>query len=249
MNRTLLMGALIASTAGAAQASFSQVTLRIEATSALGTAVVEINQAMGIMDPGTNTYSWQLGGERISMIDPISGNVIAFLDSAAVTLIEDPSAAVSFSVAAAGADTSFNVTSGLVSFTTLNNPTGTASAQVDATDFTGDGVTMTGDLAGGAMFGAYYNGLGPGGTNFAALIASPLSTGFAFDSVSTSQNYPAGVGATEVINASVFDMSAVFGFTLSAGDIASGSGVFTVVPAPMAATPLALGALAFRRRR
>ena len=137
-------------------------------------------------------------------------------------------------------NTVFTIDSAVLSFAPLANSIGRATAGVSVTDLTGDGATFT-PWAGGA-YRSYYNG---GGTNFQNLIQSPIVAA-ANSSASTSDTFPA-VGYQN-IGTTLTDIESEWQFTLSAGDLASGTSEFEVIPAP-ASVVLGLTALVGLRRR
>ena len=124
------------------------------------------------------------------------------------------------------------------------NPIGTAAASVTLTDQNGSGsANLTGQYAGPFSFQAQYNG----GTGIFASLVAPVSVSTAHASNTQSGNVPA-----TVIPGTLTDIQAIFSFTLSKGDLASGTGRFSVTPEPSTMVLLAVGSiglLAFRRRR
>ena len=149
---------------------------------------------------------------------------------------------LNFNVAAGGANTVFDISSGLagVGYATAF---GRASAAVSVTDTTGNGATLSPD--GGSMYTAFYNGAP--GSSFAGLLGSNVSAG-AFSTMTASGEFPGG-GGYAAIGGAVADISAQWTFAVSALDLAAGTSVFTVVPAPGSVALLGLAGLAIRRRR
>jgi hypothetical protein len=226
-----------------AVADISDIVLRIEATNEMGTAVFEGQLRDGDFYPG-GEYIWE-SNTPIMMLNQ-SGQVIATLNNARVRCVEDPVVQVNFSVSAGSLMTAFTINSPLLSFATIANAAGRASAGVTATDTDGDGATVA--AAGQpALYLSQYNGFVPTGTLFADLIAGPVSAP-AFDSETASGSSPGGGMFAPIANP-VSDMSARFNFTLTANDEASGTSTFEIVPAPGAIALLGLGGLAAARRR
>jgi hypothetical protein len=233
----------VAAGASIASADLSPVVFRIEATNSVGTGAWQV-----ALDPANfgadGTYRYALPGDIQIMSD---GQEVATLTDVQLTYVQDPQVNMTFSVQSGGTATSFTITSGLLSFPGINPATGRASAGVTVTDLGGNGASMSNP--GGFLYRADYNGLVPGGTNFASLLSSPVSAG-AFSTNSVSDSNPAGPGF-DPIAGTVVDMSAQFSFTLSANDSASGTSTWIVIPSPGAAGILALAAAvgAGRRRR
>jgi len=145
---------------------------------------------------------------------------------------------LNFNVAAGASNTVFDVSSGLAN-ANLPTATGIASAAVTLTDTLGDGATMSPD--GASIYSAMYNGAP--GTLFAGLLNSSISAG-SFSTVTSEGTF----GSAALVGA-VNDISSQWNFAVSAFDVASGTSVFTVVPAPGSFALLGLAGLAIRRRR
>lgn len=247
-NRLSCVAAVIAGAAGLnlaapANAEITDVVIRIEATNARGTGVFE-----GYLSEG----SWQPGGvfvwERAAPMNFVNaqGEIIASMNSGRVRVINDPVVQLNFSVSAGTLDTSFVISSPLLSFPTIDPAQGRATAGVTVTDTDGNGASLT---ANGqpSLYTSRYNGLVPGGTLFADLIDGPVVAA-AFDSATDSDSFPGG-GMFSPIGVAVSDMSARFAFTLTANDEASGTSSYEIVPAPGAVALLGLGGLLAARRR
>ncbi|MGE3107012.1 MAG: hypothetical protein AB7G11_04250 [Phycisphaerales bacterium] len=228
-----------------ARADISEQVFVIQATSSLGSATHVVRIADGQWSaPGE--FQWNFEGE-VPMNDA-SGNTIAMLCGGSLLVHEDPEVALNFSIMAGSLETAFTISSALVSFASINGAVGQASAGITATDLDGDGVTLSPTNPAG-MYIAQYNGIAPTGTTFRGFFSAPVSAPTPFGSTSFSSDYPGG-GGFAPIPGDVSDISSRFTFTLSANDIASGTSIFTVVPAPASASLIAFaGVLARRRRR
>lgn len=240
-NVFLGLTALIA-TAGAAQAGISGAIIRIEATNADGTGIVEL----------VNNSDFQDGALYSSLDGPVdivsdSGNVIATVTNLNALLIADPVVNMNFAMFAGNSTTVFKVTSTLLSFDTINNPIGRASSSLSITDSDGNGATAIGLYDGGKVFKANYNGLIPGGTTFASLVNSPIVVG-PFDSNNPGDYEESGPGFTP-IGEPVSSMSTEFNFSLTARDQFAATSTFVIIPSPGSAVLLGLAGLAGLRRR
>lgn len=185
---------------------------------------------------GNGDYFWSLSNP----VHVMDGDATIFtLGQASIQIIADPSVSLSFNVIAGQQNTVFTVNSALLSFAPLADSVGRATAEVNVTDITGDGATLT-PLGSGA-YRSFYNG----GTSFQNLIDTPI-VALAHDSNSSSQSFP--LAGFHNIGTTLTDIEAQWKFSLTAGDIASGTSEFTVIPAPASAA-LGLVALAGLRRR
>lgn len=173
------------------------------------------------------------------------GELVARLDSLQVTYIADPVVSVTFAMTAGAASTQFTMTSGLLSFASMN-ALARASAGVTVTDNNGNGASATGNLAGGALYRAHYNGAIPGGTQFAALLGTTTTT-TSFGSATSSASSPGGPGYTPI--GATTSMQSQFDFNVTPFDSASVTSVFVTVPGPGVAALGGLGLLAALRRR
>jgi uncharacterized protein (TIGR03382 family) len=226
-----------------ANADISDIVLRIEATNEMGTAVYEGHLADGDWMPG-GQYIWE-SRTPIMMMNQ-AGQMVAEFNGATVRLVEDPVVQLNFSVSAGSMNTTFTISSPLLSFAAIDPAVGRASAGVSITDTNGDGATISPVMQPG-LYTSQYNGAVPAGTLFADLLTNPLVAG-AFDSNSASAESPGG-GAFSPIGTAVSDMSARFHFSLTANDQASGTSTYEIIPAPGAVSLLALGGLFAGRRR
>jgi hypothetical protein len=220
---------------------------RVEATqvwlSATATIGGVVNATWGeweTLDPTTGT--WTAPDDIV--LHTANGAVLGTITDLAVFADDDPVASVTFGVLGGAVATNFTISSTLVSFAPLVNPIGTAAASVTVTDQNGSGsASVNGQYPGPFSFQAQYNG---GAGVFASLVA-PVSVATAHGSNTQSGSVP-----STVIPATLTDIQAVFSFTLSKGDLASGTGRFSVVPEPGTIGMLAIGSiglLACCRRR
>jgi hypothetical protein len=234
----------IAAGASVAMADLSPVVFRIEANNAQGET--------GAWQVALNPDNWTGGTYSYALPDDIhivsdQGREVAVLTDVTLSYVQDPQINMFFAVQAAGASTTFTITSGLLSFPGVNPASGRATASVTVTDGDNNGASLSG-VSGGAMYLANYNGVVPGGTNFASLLSSPLTVGPS-EGDSVTESTPMSPGF-DPIAGTVSDMSSRFSFTLSANDVASGTSTWVVVPSPGAAGMLLLaGAFGLGRRR
>lgn len=233
--------AAVLALAGAANAGLSNIVLDITAEVNGQIAHFEVPQSAGTWSG--QTFSWNL--TQPVQITTTTGASLGVLTQASVFVIEDPVVAINFNIASTAQNTSFTITAPVLSFPTLTGAIGTASAAVSVTDLLGDGATLT--PTGAGAYAANYNGGFPGGTNFATLLNSPVVAA-PFSTTTVSQDFPGGGGFVPVGGA-ISDISAQWNFTISPDDLASGTGVFTVVPAPASLALIGLGGLVAGRRR
>ncbi len=197
-------------------------------------------------------YNWTLQAD-VEMRDPTSNTLLGTLmkdgpdGPTGVYFEADPVVALSFNVVAGAVPTIFFIGTGPLGFAPIGSAVGKASAGMSATDLNGDGVSATGLFPGAKSYEAQYNGPFFAGAVFADLV-DPLAAG-GFGTDTDNEAFPL-VGFAP-IGPPVFNMSAAFWFTLSAGDSASGTSVWVVIPTPGAGALLlgAAGVLASRRRR
>jgi hypothetical protein len=238
--------------APAAMADVSDTIFRIEATSTLGNAVLEVGSDQLVPDPATGGQRWELPAAY-----DLWGTteLIARLEQATVRIVDDPTNVprilVNFTIIAGAADAEFLVNSPVVSFAPLPAAlsAGNATAGFTLTDYN-DGVLaelsgMDPDNALG-IFTAQYNGY-PAGTVFANLVPY-LSVGDG-GTDSASDAVPP-VGTWQPIGVDVTDIAFDNAFTLTALDSMSGQTSFLVIPEPVGSLALlAAGGIAMLRRR
>lgn len=241
----LLAGIAVFAIGSTAKADISNIVLRIEATNSLGTAVFEGHLSDGTFYEG-GEYIWELHSPTTLFSD--SGQMIASIDSARVRCVDDPVVQLNFAVTAGSIMTTFTISSPTLSFATINQAEGRASAGVTVTDNDGDGASVSLNGMPG-LYTSRYNGAPPGGTLFADLLPNAVMAG-AFASNSANDSSPGG-GAFSPIGPAVSDMSSRYRFSLSANDDASGTSTYEIrpVPAPGAIALMGLGGLLAGRRR
>jgi uncharacterized protein (TIGR03382 family) len=230
----------VASAAGAAFAGITDPALIITATNSLGTGQYVVHENWGSWDQGT--WTWHLPTDYV--IHTTDGTPLATLTGCDLLYQNDPAVTLGFNVTnTSGVTTTFTFSSALLSFAPISGATGNASAGVTVTDGNGGGATFLGAYPGNFAYRAQYNGLVPAGTDFGYLISGPVAA-----PVSGTGLASGSIPAT-AIPGTVSSASTQFMFSLTAGDLASGTSVFNIVPGPGAGALLALGGLAAMRRR
>jgi hypothetical protein len=171
------------------------------------------------------------------------------LDTFTATIVGDPEVNLSFSVQAGAANTAFHIGSALLSdFDPITDAIGYAHASYTLTDFDANSAALTGVGDTGGAYLAQYNGWagdpfgGPQGTTFAEGIFS-MSAGF-LETVTEDFDHPES--GYVAIEDTVYDMSSLVSFTLTARDLASGTSSYVIVPEPATLALLGLGVMALR---
>jgi hypothetical protein len=187
-------------------------------------------------------YTWSLP-EAAEVHGKSQGKHLGTITQITLQLDADPGVSLGFVVTAGASDTTFDIVSSLVPFTSIHNPLAYASAAVTVTDNTGDGAYLTGLFDANKAYEARYNSTP---VVWAHLI-DPVSVGVN-DSVTASARKPASGRMT--IFDDVSSIQSEYHFILSANDQASGTSRFDViVPEPATMSLLALGAMVLIRRR
>ncbi len=257
MRSVLAIGLALGVVAGAAAGTVSNAVFRIEASNADGSGFLEFYANELVYNSSTNAWDWNKG---LTEIQNGSGDTIAVLDSATMSLMIDPTPDkpyrinLGFAVHAGLSLTQFAIRSAMITFSGPLDPNmlqspgggGRATASLGITDENGNGATLLAiGQTGIGAYRAHYNGWYPGGTAFTTLVnmisAGPGGSG------SGGQTYPSGSGYAS-INVTATDMSAGLGFTLTAEDSASGTTSYRILPEPAGLCLAALGLLLVRRR-
>lgn len=239
--------ALFAAVAAApvANAGIVSDALRITATTpGYGSATWALPVDAGTWSVDHSSWLWTAPADWSH--DFVSGGTtLATLSSQggfSVRFDADPVVSINFTALAGPTTTLFTIASGLLTYDLIDPAQATASAGVTITDRDGDGAQLTGAYDGGFSYLANYNGLVPGGTNFASFNLD--ATAGTFATKTTFGN----TGAFAAISPSS-SQSAEFSFRLSANDSVSGTSVFAIIPSPGAIATLGLAGLVAGRRR
>ena len=165
-----------------------------------------------------------------------SGELLGTIDSLDIDFDGDPLIKIGLSATAGSADTTFTISSALLTFDTLTDPIGGAFAAFGLNDVGPDpGAFLVPVDPATSLFMAEYND----GTLFSELIG-----GIEFDTPGGSEIATSAHGPV-VIPGGVDNIQGKLGFTLSGGDSVSAHVRFEVVPIPEPASlaMLAVGAL------
>lgn len=238
---------LCALIAGTANADLSNVVFSVSAVDASGrSGSFSITQEMGTWSGDTFTWSssspvpiWDSTRQvQLGTLNPAADGSPAIKTQ--IEYVNDPQINLNFAVQAGSSTTSFTITSALLSFPTITNASGTASAGYSVSDLTGDGVSLNG-VSGAGAYLAQYNGFVPTGTTFLEAISSVTAPAFSSQTQNASFTDPA-------MSNPVNDMSVQVQFTLSPFDLASGTTTYVITPEP-ASLVLLLAGLAVLKRR
>ncbi len=246
---------LAAATSHAITLPTNVITISAAAGGMNGTVDIDISDA----DVFGDALQW-VAASTIDITDN-SNNVIAQINQGTTIImglvptppVGDASIRLTFNVTAnANADTVFSISSGPLSNLGFTDAEALATGGITVTDSNNDGAEVTALRSGGTRFmSALFNG----GSSFADLIdgsnasdpdTGNITTGIG-GSLSDSEN-SAAPGQFLPIGA-VNEMNIQYDFRLTAGDQASGTAFFVVVPAPASAALLGLGGLVAARRR
>lgn len=225
----MLVGALGAARATGAS-SVSGDFLRINVTSAQGSAsmVVGLNEAT--WTASSKQMKWQLPAST-QLVDASSGNVIATLRSASMSLKGCSRWELNFEADAGAADTTFEFISGTVNFAEISSASaqGVAYAAFNVREMNNDDATLSGlGSIGAGAFRAYYNGAAPGGSLYTQMIGQ-VFVGAGGTATGWQKDPPAG---TRAVGAAVSSISTYVYFSLTAGDRVASSSYFDVSPDP-----------------
>ena len=156
-----------------------------------------------------------------------------YLKSLTMGLLAEPVISLNFSVTAGSVNRTFTITSAWLSFPTKHFAEGTASAGITVTDEDQVGATLTGLYSGSKAYEATYNGT----TTFANLV-SPIDATLSGSNTENVLSWQ----PMETLSS----MQSSFAFTLSAGDAADGTSIYTtraVVPEPSTIALLGMGVI------
>lgn len=201
---------------------------------------------------GSDPQFWSLSSPSPWTIMDSSGSVeLGTIDSMSITLFADPEVDLTFSLRNGDRvnPTAFSIQTTTIQFAPIFQPEALAAASISITDGLGSpaGVAVTGGFPDGKLYQARYSTdeLINTGTAFANLVSS-LSVPFG---QTLSEDKPGG-GLYSSISGPVYMMEAEYRFTLSAGDQASGTSAFIIVPEPCTLLLGVAGAgIAMLRRR
>jgi MYXO-CTERM domain-containing protein len=227
------VAALLCSSGVATAGDLSDTFFRIDVSNANDSAFFEVLSEDVEYDPELGGWSWSGLG--------IPLGEVASLDQATLEIIGDPQITLNFAMTAFALDTTVTISSAVLSFSPFVNPDGLASAGLTLTESNGDTATLTGLGGSGNAYVANYNT--PPGTLFAEFVPQLY--------VSQEYGSTSGSGSTGwlPIADTVTSMQAQYNFLLTAGDQASGTSVFVIIPEPAGLALLALGGLMLGRRR
>jgi len=187
-------------------------------------------------NPGTK-YNWNLPvGQDFDIFD--GGTKLAHVSQLSFAVQADPVMDFGFSVEAFAEGTTFTISSPLLTFSEIVNPSEVeAYSQVAANPGT---TKVTGNLPGGKVYRAEYNGI-----SFADLVDSPIAI--------PSPVVDEGTGVQSIAGG-VTSMQGIYSFSLNqdmVGGNLSASAVsqYSIVPEPATLALLGLGSLVIRRRK
>lgn len=237
---TLTTSAAILATAATAWADITDPALVFEASTDAGSGSFTVMLDDGAFD-GNGGWFWQNSGDIQIMDD--NGDLLVTLTQGSAFFQGDPVISLGFAVVAGNANTEFSISTGTLSFDTIQNAEGRTSAGMTLTESNGNTASITGLNTGGTMFGADFNG----STTFADLLEGPFNENDAFGTETETDEFPDGGAFAEM--GDVSDISTEWNFELSANDQASGTSVFVVVPTPAGISIIGIAGIGLLRRR
>jgi hypothetical protein len=249
VNRPLALIATVALLAApSALADLSDVVLTVGANTGRAEGILQLTQNNSYGYWEGNTYRLEIADEL--NIETAGGDIVATFGPASLISYTDPSRGIlaqvnlAFAVQANQAsDTDFTITSALLDNLSIASPAARASASFTLTDASPGGAVLTGLHGDGSSYLTQFNGFVPGGTTFTSMIPQMNAPS---GSVFAAENFPLA-GFTPVGVPLVTDMSSEVKFNLSAGDIASGTTNYLMIPEP--ASLLLLSVVGLLRRR
>lgn len=205
-----------------------------------------LSQESGVSFVEVDEFNWSLApGASIELA--AGGANLGTITQLELGVVGDPVVTLRFSLDSDDSSTVWTISSTVVNFSALATPWAYASAAITVTSDS-DGAVLTGQFAQNKVYEAVYNGT----TVYADLVNSINAP--ADDSVTGSERSPAVGWST--IAGSVSSIQSEFKFTLTAGDSASGTSRFEVVPVPepsglmaLAVGLVSVGGLVARKRR
>lgn len=239
-SRAIAVLAVFAVAGAAAQAgSVSSTFFRIDVDNGVDSASWEVDVTSPFVsyDAGTQTWDWNAGGQFVDL-----GSVATFA-SGNLQVQGDPRITMGFALTAGDLDTTITITTTVLSFDTLTAPTGVASVSMTLTDNGSNGANLVG-LGGdaGNAYAAYQNIVPPGAV-FAEFVSS-------LSAAPDGSDIGGGdTGGMIPMGGPVSSMQVVMQFVLSAGDQASASSNYVVIPEPAAVVLLGVGGVLLARRR
>jgi len=227
----VLIALVLCAAAPAMAGTLSATYFHIRAQSTLGDEEWSFLTSDVPYDPATHTWSWMLGGS-----EPLGS--VATLTAANLMIVGDPQIAMGFALSAGEADATITITTATLAFGSMANPDSIAAA----------GITLT---RSGAPHMATLTGNGYNGSAYTALIdGTPWSESpnLPYIETETSASLSDNTGGWLGVPGVVSSMQVQYSFVLSAGDQASGTSNWMMVPEPTSLALLAIGALFLRRR-
>jgi hypothetical protein len=246
MKRTLLLtvvcGAAACALVGHATASIVGDPISVTVQNGDGVGTFSVTLAECTYDaPSQQWYYIQQGARTVFSND---GRPLASFSGLTMFMQNDPAISLGFALQGGSTPTLVTISSALLTFGTMTNPTAHSSAAMTITDTSADGtgVTMHGNTIGPFAYQANYNGLVPAGSLY-SLHCPDFASIPPGSSDSENGNNNAGIAGN------VSSMSASWSFVITPFDSVSGTSNFSIVPTPGVLALLGIGGLAVARRR
>lgn len=250
---SVVAGTLIASGANAQTVSGNALTIEASngsgnhfSTVALGSFTSGTTNIGGILYPSKSfTIPAQTLFDGLNAVATINSGSIKFVSGSSNLYYQQIQ--LNINVTAGSTDTTFRLTSGLMSYGPLSAPvSGVASTSGSITDTNSSGLAVYSGLHDLATngFRANYNGAIPGGSIFqlqrpANSVVTPGGT----------TSWSTNSGGFQPLPAGVTSMQSQLYFSLTAGDSTGFNSTYTMLPAPASLVGLAGGAFVLARRR